>query len=120
MPISPAIAKPLIFSHKEKEFCHMLSAAEWFLFTVVTVYVVWIPFTRMDERPLLHAVHDMLYHGNQLELYDHVLVQDSVPWPMLSSVLLALLVKPIQVVVQGLGGGKFAIQIVGTRLCMYT
>lgn len=42
------------------------------LFFTGAIYVVFVPYTKVEESFNMQAVHDILFHGTNLQMYDHL------------------------------------------------
>ncbi|WVQ80366.1 hypothetical protein IAT38_002471 [Cryptococcus sp. DSM 104549] len=88
-----------------------------FIVTAATVFLS--PYTKVEETPALHAVHDLLEYGGgeaNLGMFDHVVYLGPVARSMVPSVILAGIVSPIVAlldVTDGLG-----LQILGITLSL--
>jgi len=57
------------------------------------LYINFIPFTKVEESFNMQATHDIIYHGSQIDRYDHVNFPGPVPRTFFGAITLAVLAK---------------------------
>jgi len=70
-------------------------AVDSVLFAIGAFYVVFAPFTKVEESFNMQATHDMLFHGYlNLDAYDHLLFPGVVPRSFIGALVLSVMVYP--------------------------
>ncbi|WVQ76291.1 hypothetical protein IAR50_005956 [Cryptococcus sp. DSM 104548] len=100
---SPIISKPIVKSPKSSTRPPGSVNVEtlWcFLpFLVTALHVVLAPYTKVEETPGLHGVHDLLKYGvTDIGKYDHVSYPGPVARSMMPSIILAAATYPLSLV----------------------
>ncbi|OWZ79285.1 alpha-1,6-mannosyltransferase [Cryptococcus neoformans Bt85] len=70
---------------------------------MTSLHVVVSPYTKVEETPALHAVHDILAHGiglDALQQYDHIVYPGPVARSMIPNLLLAAFTYPLSLVTE--------------------
>lgn len=70
------------------------------LFVAITAYCFTAPFTKVEESFNIQAVHDILAHGKHIQLYDHQEFPGAVPRTFVGALALAVLTKPLHLLLQ--------------------
>ncbi|XP_014677473.1 PREDICTED: dol-P-Man:Man(7)GlcNAc(2)-PP-Dol alpha-1,6-mannosyltransferase-like, partial [Priapulus caudatus] len=85
-----------------------------FLMTVVVafVYLFMCPYTKVEESFNLHAMHDLIFHGLNIQKYDHLEFPGVVPRTFIGPILVSSLAHPFVTFSQMLKADKFVAQII--------
>ncbi|KAJ8099377.1 Alg9-like mannosyltransferase family-domain-containing protein [Lipomyces tetrasporus] len=76
---------------------HTMDLLDVLLLVLITVHLVVSPYTKVEESFNLHAIHDLLIHGQDLHAYDHFEFPGVVPRTFIGALVVSLLAKPFQV-----------------------
>jgi hypothetical protein len=90
----------------------MPSTTTLLLLASTILHALLAPFTKVEESFHLQATHDLLFHGRQLALYDHLEFPGVVPRSFAGSLLLAAVSSPFALALKRLDAPKLLVLLV--------
>lgn len=68
--------------------------------SVAALYVLTVPYTKVEESFNMQAMHDILYYRHHLDKYDHLEFPGVVPRTFIGAWLVSILASPIVAVIK--------------------
>ncbi|KMZ67791.1 Dol-P-Man:Man(7)GlcNAc(2)-PP-Dol alpha-1,6-mannosyltransferase, family GT22 [Zostera marina] len=85
-----------------RDSCSFLQRFGWDLLlgSITTFYVIAVPYTKVEESFNVQAMHDILYHRQHLQKYDHFEFPGVVPRTFIGAFSVSILSSPVVLAVQ--------------------
>lgn len=74
----------------------MVSLVDSALVLIIAIHLFDAPFTKVEESFNIQAIHDILTYGFDISKFDHIEFPGAVPRTFLGSLILALIINPVQ------------------------
>ncbi|KAG0460383.1 hypothetical protein HPP92_020275 [Vanilla planifolia] len=86
----------------DKSFSKFLHAFGWdlILASIAVFYAIMVPYTKVEESFNVQAMHDILYHRQHINRYDHLEFPGVVPRTFVGAILVTTLASPIVLLMQ--------------------
>ncbi|KAL5724028.1 dolichyl-P-Man:Man7GlcNAc2-PP-dolichol alpha-1,6-mannosyltransferase [Ranunculus cassubicifolius] len=85
--------------------------------SIAAFYVIMAPYTKVEESFNVQAMHDIVYHGHQLEKYDHLEFPGVVPRTFIGAFLISILASPLMLAMEFLNMPKLY-SLIAVRLVL--
>ncbi|GAB1609804.1 probable Dol-P-Man:Man(7)GlcNAc(2)-PP-Dol alpha-1,6-mannosyltransferase [Argonauta hians] len=94
-----------------------MDVLENLMLLIMVIYVVLCPYTKVEESFNLQAMHDIIYHQQNISQYDHLEFSGVVPRSFIGPLLISLISAPFVFLAHLLGLNKLFMQHV-VRYCL--
>lgn len=85
-------------------FSRFLQEFGWDLIlgSIATLYMIMVPYTKVEESFNVQAMHDFLHHHHHIPKYDHLEFPGSVPRTFIGALIVSVLASPVVVLMHSI------------------